>query len=326
MALPTITLPDFPLLTDFLGNLLEKVPFEVPALLHPPLVHFAIALPVIIVLLELFNIFAKMTSTPEVPRGKTLSSLSLLMIILLFVVAIGSYATGVADAKNGWDLLSETAKADIKAHKLLGAYILLGSALLVVFKFISLIGNKSRFFFLLLTIAFTIGSLQQGKEGGALVFEHGVNVTKVTDLMNEVDDAVEELEELQEEQSTLDSNVTELSDARTALQERMTTLTQEKITLQEEKNALDETVKKLKAESQKAIDTAKAEATTAIESAKTEASALVESIKAEANKTMDAAQKVVENAKKQLIAESATVAEAIPVVIDANATDTNSTI
>ncbi len=326
MALPTITLPDFPLLTDFLGTLLQQVPFEVPTLLHPPLVHFAIALPVIIVLLELFNIFAKMTSTPEVPRGKTLSSLSLLMIILLFVVAIGSYATGVADAKNGWDLLSDAAKADLKAHKLLGAYIVLGSAILVVFKFISLIGNKSRFFFLLLTIAFTIGSLQQGKEGGALVFEHGVNVTKVTDLMNEVDDAVEELEELQEEQSTLDSNVTELSDARTALQERMTTLTQEKITLQEEKNALDETVKKLKAESQKAIDTAKAEATTAIESAKTEASALVESIKAEANKTMDAAQKVVENAKKQLIAESATVAEAIPVVIDANATDTNSTI
>ena len=319
MALPTITLPDFPLLTDFLGTLLQQVPFEVPTLLHPPLVHFAIALPVIIVLLELFNLFAKMTSTPEVPRGKTLSSLSLLMIILLFIVSIGAYATGVADAKNGWDLLSDAARADIRTHKLLGAYLVLGSAILVLFKFISLIGNKSRFFFFLLTIAFTMGSLQQGKQGGTLVYEHGANVAKVTEVMNELDDVTEELDELEETQSNLDGNVTELSDAKTALQERMTTLTQEKITLQEEKNTLEERVKKLQEESQKAIDTAKAEATTAIESAKTEASALVESIKAEANKTMVAAKKVVEDAKKQLIAEST------PAVVDANSTDTNST-
>ena len=44
MQLPQITLPQIDL------------PFDIPVLLHPPVVHFAIAIPVLILLLELINL------------------------------------------------------------------------------------------------------------------------------------------------------------------------------------------------------------------------------------------------------------------------------
>jgi hypothetical protein len=44
MQLPQITLPQI------------ELPFDIPVLLHPPVDHFAIALPVVILLLELMNL------------------------------------------------------------------------------------------------------------------------------------------------------------------------------------------------------------------------------------------------------------------------------
>ncbi len=314
MALPTITLPDFPLLTDSLGTLLAKVPFEIPTLLHPPLVHFAIALPVIIVLLELFNILAKMKATPESPRGKGLSGVSLLLIIILLVVAVGAYATGVADGKNGWDMLTDAAKADVRAHKLFGAYIVLASALLVLFKIISLIGNKSRFFFLLLTIGFTIISLQQGKQGGALVYEHGVNVARVVEVTSDLDDANEELSELEEKQSSVGNNLKELTDAKKAIEANLTAIAEDNAKLKEEKDALHETIKNLKDESQKALNEAKKRATEMLQSAKDEANSMIESIKEESAKA-------IESAKSKVVVETTEDTNST----DTNTTDTNST-
>jgi uncharacterized membrane protein len=308
VALPTITLPDFPLLTDSLGTLLAKVPFEIPTLLHPPLVHFAIALPVIIALLELFNILAKMKATPESPRGKGLSGVSLLLIIILLAVALGAYATGVADGKNGWDMLTDAAKADVRAHKLFGAYIVLASALLVLFKLISLIGNKSRFFFLLLTIGFTIISLQQGKQGGELVYQHGVNVARVVEITSDLDDANEELSELEEKQSTVGNNLKELTDAKKALEANLTTIAESNIRLQEEKDALHETIKNLKEESKQALSVAEEKAAVMLQSVKDEAKSMIESIKEETAKAIESAK-----------------GEAVESIEDTNSTDTNST-
>jgi len=314
VALPTITVPDFPILTDFLGGLLKQIPFEIPVMLHPPLVHFAIALPVIIVILELFNIFAKASSTAEAPRGSTVSALSFFMIVLLVVVSIGAYATGSADGKNTWDLLDAAGQADLKAHKLLGAYIVLASIVLLVFKIISFAGTKTRLLFFILALGFTFISLQQGKSGGAIVYTHGANVEKVKTLDEKLFDAEDALDTIKSEKATLDKNATDLKDATTALQERMTTLTQEKIALQVEKNSLDEEVKTLKAQATDAVSAAKAEAASAIEAAKKEAmeqaKVAIEAAKAEAASAKADATATIETAEKEIMEKAKVTIEA----------------
>ncbi len=314
MAIPTITFPEFPLLTSFLGDLLQEVPFEIPTLLHPPLVHFAIALPVIIVILEVFNVFAKLTSTPEKPRGKTVSALSLFMIVILFFVALGAYATGVTDATNAWDSLTAEAQSEVKAHKLLGAYIVLSATILLVFKFLSLIGTKSKVFFLLLTIAFTMLSLQQGKEGGDLVFKHGINVEKVADLTSDLEDAKEELSEAEEAQSTDTANSKTLSEEKKLLEKKVTQLDVEKVNLEK---SIDE----LKIKSSKALEDVKAEAKLAIDEAKANAKSIIDTLKEKATETLDKANDVKETLFQDEVNQEEVKSETVEeVVVEANTT------
>ncbi len=54
-----------------------ELPFEVPVGLHSPIVHFAVAIPVIIILLEFFNIFF---------RRRALSVFSLLLTRLVLLL------------------------------------------------------------------------------------------------------------------------------------------------------------------------------------------------------------------------------------------------
>lgn len=330
MAIPTITFPEFPLLTSFLGDLLHKVPFEIPTLLHPPLVHFAIALPIIIVILEVFNVFAKLTSTPENPKGKTVSALSLFMIVILFFVALGAYATGVTDGTNAWDTLSAEAQSEVKAHKLLGAYVVLSAFILLVFKFLSLIGTKSKVFFLLLTIAFAGLSLNQGKEGGELVFKDGVNIEKVADITSDLEDAKDELSEAEEAQSTLSDSSESLVKEKKELNEKVTQLNLEKTALTEEKAKLEESIEKLKSDSSKELEEIKAKAKIAIDEAKVNAKSMIETMKEKATETLNKAKDMANDAKESLSEEltPAPVAEDIKVeeptteevVVEGNAT------
>ncbi|MBL0721904.1 MAG: hypothetical protein JJV88_04935 [Sulfurovum sp.] len=314
MAIPTITFPEFPLLTSFLGDLLEKVPFEIPTLLHPPLVHFAIALPIIIIILEVFNVFAKLTSTSQKPKGKTVSALSLFMIIVLFLVSIGAYATGVADATNAWDTLTVEAQTDVKAHKLLGAYIVLSSFVLLIFKFLSMIGTKSKVFFLILTIAFAGLSLQQGKEGGELVFAHGANVERVADISSDLEDAKDELSEAEEAQSSNMDTAKILSEAKKVLEEKVTLLDAEKANLLEEKVNLIKNITDIKVHSEKALEDAKTEAKEAIDKIREDSQSMIDDLREKASKTLDQAKDIATDVQEKLSKEEDTTYEADAVV------------
>ncbi|HEY9189883.1 MAG TPA: hypothetical protein VIM88_03375, partial [Sulfurovum sp.] len=102
MALPEITLPKI------------ELPFDIPVLMHPPVDHFAIALPVVILLLELINLVAK---------KRAVSVLSLFFIVLTVIAVFAAYLTGNVDGKEAFILLSEEGQAELKAHKLLGTYL-----------------------------------------------------------------------------------------------------------------------------------------------------------------------------------------------------------
>ncbi|MCO4846098.1 MAG: hypothetical protein KC427_08785 [Sulfurovum sp.] len=176
MELPAITLPKV------------ELPFDIPVLLHPAVDHFAIALPVVILLLELINL---------VMRKKAISGVSFFLIILTVVVFVGAYFTGLVDGKEAYPALSEAAKAALSEHKTLGTYLMLASGLVLLFKLLSMLTDKSiiRALYILILIAFVAGIFEQGEEGGELVYKYGMNVEQVKVLDDELFDLKEELEE-----------------------------------------------------------------------------------------------------------------------------------
>ena len=161
MTLPEITIP-------------LQVPIELPTLLHPPIVHFAIALPVLILLFEVINLFL---------NSRSLKVITSLLLFLTVFILFGAYLSGVTDGKAVID--SETFKgmADLKEHKLLGIYLVYASIALFVIKLLALVINKIgfRIFYILLSILFVASILNQGKEGGELVYKYGANVQVQSD-------------------------------------------------------------------------------------------------------------------------------------------------
>ena len=179
MTLPAITLPKV------------ELPFDIPVLLHPAVDHFMIALPVVILVLELINLMMK---------KKALSGFSFFLIILTVILAAGAYLTGLVDGKEAFPALGEAAKSALAEHKLLGTYLLLASVALLFFKLLSMLaGGIMKALYLLVLIVFVAGIFKQGQEGGELVYKYGMNVEQVKVLDDELFDVKEELEEAKEE-------------------------------------------------------------------------------------------------------------------------------
>ena len=187
MDLTPIKIPEIPL------------PFEIPALMHPPVDHFIIALPVVVLLLELVNLFAK---------KRAIGVVSFFLLILTVVAAVAAYLTGTVDGKAAWDLLTEVGQSELKEHKVLGTYLMLASVVVLLFKFLSAIIKRGlmKALFLFVLIFFVVGILKQGKEGGELVYKHGANVQIVKikddalfDCQDDLSDYVAEEKEAEEE-------------------------------------------------------------------------------------------------------------------------------
>jgi len=182
MELPAITLPKIDL------------PFDIPVLLHPAVDHFAIALPVVILLLEFYNLFA---------RKKSIGGFSFILLVLTVVIFALAYLTGSTDGKEAYDLLSPEGQEELKEHKLLGTYLLFGSVLVLFFKFLAMTGKGFfKFLFFIVLMVFIAVTFKQGKDGGELVYEYGANIERVKTLDDELFDVKEALEELEEEQKT----------------------------------------------------------------------------------------------------------------------------
>jgi len=176
MQLPDITLPKV------------ELPFDIPVLLHPSVDHFVIALPVVILLLELMNL---------VMKKKAVSGVSFFLIVLTVIASVGAYFTGLVDGKEAYPALTEAAKEALADHKLLGTYLMLASGVVLFFKLLSMITGKRiiRVLYILILIAFVAGIFEQGEDGGELVYKYGMNVEQVKVLDDELFDLKEELEE-----------------------------------------------------------------------------------------------------------------------------------
>ena len=179
MTLPAITLPKV------------ELPFDLVVLLHPPVVHFMIALPVIILLLELLNLIFK---------KKAIGGVNFFLIFIMILVAAVAYLTGLTDGKEAYPALTKAGKTALSEHKLLGTYLLLAPVVVLLFKFLAAVTKNGfmKFLYIIVLMVLVYAIFIQGKEGGELVYEHGMNVEKVSDLDDELFDLKEEVEELNE--------------------------------------------------------------------------------------------------------------------------------
>jgi len=173
MTLPEIVLPKVDL------------PFDIPVLLHPFVVHFLVAIPVVVLLLELMNLMMK---------KRAVGGVSFFLLLLTLVISVAAYLTGLVDGQDA--AFTDAAKSALGEHKLLGTYLLLASALVLFLKLLAMTGSKVlKALYILGLIAFVVVMFKQGKEGGELVYKHGLNVEPVKILDDIMFDLEEKLEE-----------------------------------------------------------------------------------------------------------------------------------
>ncbi|MRI83633.1 MAG: hypothetical protein C6I00_04355 [Nitratiruptor sp.] len=167
-----------------------KLPVEIPLLLHGPVVHFAIAIPVIALLLELVNLAL---------RRRCVGVISGLLLILAGLVYIAAFFTGKVDGSEAYSLLSAEGKEELQEHKLLGVYLLLGIWGVVLLKLIFMMINRfwAKLLFTLALAGFVAASFIQGKHGGELVYTYGANVKAVSALDDKIMELEEQVESLQ---------------------------------------------------------------------------------------------------------------------------------
>ena len=168
----------------------------IPHLLHPPIVHFVIVIPVIILLMEILNIIF---------NRKTLSGFVFIFLVVLCLAVLAAYAAGSVDGKAAFDVLSSAGQEELKEHKALGSFIVIGAFAVLIFKFIAMISSHPlvRAVYILVLILFVGATLKQGKDGGELVYEYGANVVKVKELDDKLFDMEFTLDELKSENEAL---------------------------------------------------------------------------------------------------------------------------
>jgi len=179
------------------------IPFEIPVLMHPVVDHFAIALPIIVLLLEIINLFIK---------KRAVGVVSFFLLLLTVIALVAAYLTGLVDGKETFDLLNQSAQADLSSHKLLGIYLILASSIVLLFKLLSAMISRGMMkgLYLFILVLFVVGMLKQGKDGGELVYKHGANTQKVQVLNSEISNLKKEIEELKEKSKAVVAKTVEV--------------------------------------------------------------------------------------------------------------------
>ncbi len=174
-------------------NILDtvKLPFEIPLLIHPITVHFAISLPIIVLILELANLFFK---------RRAIDYMNIFFLVMITLVFTAAFFAGKADGSHVFAMLSPEGQEELKLHKQIGMYLVYASAILLLFKLLAIAVKRREItgIFTVLLLAFIGVTLKQGKDGGELVYEFGANVeavSKLDDKIMELEDSIDELKE-----------------------------------------------------------------------------------------------------------------------------------
>lgn len=156
-------------------------------MLHPAAAHFAIALPIIALVLGVAYL---------IKPSELMSKVSTRFMVFASLFLVAAFFTGKDDGSEVYALLSSEAKALLLQHKDLGFYLVIAMPVATVIKFYGCMREnfKVEVFSVLLVAIIAAGIVYQGKMGGDLTYLHGANVVNHSDGMDCLEDPEEFME------------------------------------------------------------------------------------------------------------------------------------
>lgn len=157
-------------------------------MLHPAVAHFAVALPIISLILGIAYL---------VKPSEIMSKISTRFMVFAALFMIAAFFTGKEDGGEAYILLSEAGQELLKEHKEFGLFLTIAMGIAALAKLFACFTKriKVEIFAILFVAIIAGGVLFQGKMGGELTYTHGANVEKYSDGMDCLADPSEFLEE-----------------------------------------------------------------------------------------------------------------------------------
>ncbi|MDY0116051.1 MAG: DUF2231 domain-containing protein [Sulfurimonadaceae bacterium] len=150
-------------------------------MIHPPLAHFAIVLPIATLVLGLAYIYRP---------SALMSKISTRFMVFATIFLIAAFFTGKAEGALAYETLSKEGQATLLEHKDLGLYIVLSFAFATLLKFVGCFKKLLQIELISIVIVAVVvaGILYQGKLGGEITYTYGANVKNHADGLTCIDD------------------------------------------------------------------------------------------------------------------------------------------
>jgi len=157
-------------------------------LFHPPLVHFAIVLPLVALFFQI---------TYSVSNNYIYSQWSARILVIAALVMIATWYTGGQQGADVYPLLSEEGQTTLKQHKNIGLYLMIATIALALVKFIACKARNVILETIVLIGLLSISSAlaYQGLIGGDVVYKYGGGVENHSDGMDCLADQAESEED-----------------------------------------------------------------------------------------------------------------------------------
>ena len=157
-------------------------------MLHPPMTHFAVVLPIISLVIGLAYLYKP---------SELMSKISTRFMVFATIFIIAAFFTGKNDASDVFIFLSGDGQELLKEHKNIGLYLLIAMVITTAIKLFGCYKKvfKAEVVSIILVALVAGGIIYQGKIGGEITYTYGGNVTDHSDGMDCLDDPSEFLDE-----------------------------------------------------------------------------------------------------------------------------------
>jgi len=161
-------------------------------MLHPAVAHFAVALPVISLVLGIAYL---------IKPSELMSKISSRFMLFATLFMIAAFFSGKEDASEAYILLADAGQELLKQHKNFGLYLMIAMAFATIVKLYGCKKEviKAEIFAIVLMAIIAGGTMYQGKTGGEITYTYGANVAQHSDGMDCLEDPEDFLEEEDEE-------------------------------------------------------------------------------------------------------------------------------
>ena len=165
-------------------------------MLHPATVHFAMVLPVVASVFGLIYL---------VKRDELMSKISSRATLIAALAMVGVWYTGNQAGPEIYDYLSEAGKHELMEHKALGLYLAIAMAVIAVLKMAGCLMKKFiiEAVAIVLLLGATVVTFAQGKDGGEIVYNHGMPFKSYM-IEDSLKDAYNDAEEAEEDEAKVE--------------------------------------------------------------------------------------------------------------------------